>query len=102
MMRTTLTLDTDVAERLKALMAERDWSLKEAVNETMRLGLDRAGATPQKPFRVIPHDLGFHPGIDQFKLQQVVDELEVEDFWRKQGRQQRQPARRKTPARKVR
>lgn len=92
-MRTTLTLDTDVAERLRARMAERKCSLKEAVNEIMRQGL-RAGspAPPPPPFRVVPHDCGFQPGIDQFQLQKVLDEMEAGDFWRKYQRQQRRAA----------
>ncbi len=52
-MRTTLTLDDDVAVELKRLRATRDRSLKQLINEALRLGL-RAMATPRKkpePFR---------------------------------------------------
>jgi len=40
-MRTTLTLDDDVAVRLVRLRDERKLSLRDAVNETMRAGLEK-------------------------------------------------------------
>lgn len=40
-MRTTLTLDDDVAVRLTRLRDERKMSLRDAVNETMRAGLEK-------------------------------------------------------------
>jgi hypothetical protein len=45
--RTTLTLDEDNARRLTRLRKERDISLKDAVNEVIRRGLDEA----ERPFR---------------------------------------------------
>ena len=39
-MRTTLTLDADVAVRLKRIQTERGWTHKAAVNEALRRGLD--------------------------------------------------------------
>jgi hypothetical protein len=42
-MRTTLTLDDDVAAALEHLRREKDASLKEVVNETLRKGLQEAG-----------------------------------------------------------
>ena len=38
-MRTTLTLEPDVAKALERLRRERDTSLKEVVNDTLRAGL---------------------------------------------------------------
>jgi len=59
-MRTTLTLDDDNAVRLVRLAKERDLSLKEVVNEAIRLGLNEM-AQPLKqrpPFRTRAADLG--------------------------------------------
>jgi len=47
MMRTTLTLDDDVAAALERLRKARDVGLKELVNDAMRRGLDSMSA-PQK------------------------------------------------------
>ncbi len=40
-MRTTLTLDDDVAVRIARIREERKISLRDAVNETMRAGLEK-------------------------------------------------------------
>jgi hypothetical protein len=59
--RTTLTLDKDVAVDLERLRKARDASLKDVVNETLRLGLRQQEAMPskkRKPFRIRPMDLG--------------------------------------------
>lgn len=40
-MRTTLTLNDDVAARLERLRKEKGFSLKKLVNETLRTGLDQ-------------------------------------------------------------
>lgn len=56
-MRTTLTLDDDVAIRLEKLQAERLQSFKAVVNAALRAGLD-ALSTPAEhptPYRITPH-----------------------------------------------
>lgn len=47
-MRTTLTLDDDVAVRLERLRRERDASFKDIVNDVLRAGL-RAKQNSPKP-----------------------------------------------------
>ena len=79
-MRTTLTLDPDVSQKLKTTMAERAASLKEVVNDALRRGLAAGGARPKRKFRVEARSLGFRPGIDVNRLNQLVDELEMETF----------------------
>ena len=81
-MRTTVTLDPDVAARLKELAHRRRTSFKETLNDVIRKGLSSQVATREPPERysVEPHAGGFRPGIDPDKLNQLVDELEVGDF----------------------
>ena len=58
-MRTTLTLDDDVATRLKRLTGFS--SFKEAVNVALRAGLDQLespAARPETPYRIRPVKLG--------------------------------------------
>jgi hypothetical protein len=90
-MRTTLTLDPDVAMKLKKRMAEEKLTLKETVNQALRRGLKAVemaqAEQKRKPFKVIPHSFGFKPGIDLNKLNQLVDELEAEEFVRKMNKQ---------------
>lgn len=82
-MRTTLTIEADVALKLKRRMAARKLSLKEAVNQALRAGLEADEAPARARFRVEPHDFRFKAGIDPDKLNQLTDELEAEEFARK-------------------
>lgn len=77
-MRTTLTLDPDVAERLAGEVRRTGKSLKAAVNDALRLGLALGGKRPRGPrFEVQPHAFGLKPGVDPDRLNQLVDELEA-------------------------
>ena len=80
-MRTTLTIDDDLAAILKRESSRKGIPFKVLVNDSLRKGLSSEQALPaRKPFKVRPHSLGLKPGIDPNKLNQLVDELEVEDF----------------------
>ena len=59
-MRTTLTLERDVAARLEQVARRRRLPLKVIVNEALREGLSRLErpAGPGRPFRTTGFDLG--------------------------------------------
>jgi hypothetical protein len=78
-MRTTLTLDADVAARVRAEMRRSGRGLKAVVNEALRngLGIGR-GKGRRRAFEVREFDLRLHPGIDPDRINQLLDELEVE------------------------
>jgi len=82
-MRTTLTLEPDVAKLLTLRMTQKKQSLKRAVNDALRIGLSDRNKPKEKPFRVKPHACGFKPGIDMYKLGQLADELETEETLKK-------------------
>jgi len=84
-MRTTLTLEPDVALKLKRKMAEQKLTLKDAVNQALRVGLAAKDAPARAPFKVVPFDLGLPPGIDQDKLGQWDDRMEDERIARTLG-----------------
>ena len=78
-MRTTLTLEPDVAARLKQEVRRTGRALKTLVNEALRLGLGLSGKPSKAPrFVVEPHGFGFKPGVDLDRMNQLVDELEAE------------------------
>ena len=78
-MRTTLTLERDVAEQLAREVRRTGRSLKATVNEALRQGLGLAGRSKRAPrFEVEPHAFGFAPGVDLDRMNQLVDELEVQ------------------------
>ncbi len=59
-MRTTLTLDDDVAAALQRLRKIRDLGLKELINDALRRGLKEMNASPKRtePFRTKSVGLG--------------------------------------------
>jgi len=59
-MRTTLTIDDDVAVELERLRRTRDASLKDLVNDALRHGLRELTSEPRlrKPFRTRSFDPG--------------------------------------------
>ena len=77
--RTTLTLDDDLGGLLKQHARKLGIPFKEAVNRTIRAGLERDAAAQRHPAPKTPsHSFGFRPGIDLDKLGQLADELEAE------------------------
>ena len=80
-MRTTLTLDDDLAESLRERARLHDLPFKQVVNDTLRRGLSPAAGDAAPPrYRVVPNSSGLVPGVDPLKLNQVYDQLEAEAF----------------------
>jgi hypothetical protein len=81
-MRTTVTLDPDVAAKLKETARQSGVSFKEALNSNVRRGLESAEATP-RPYRVQARRLGARPGVDLDKALALAGELEDAEILRK-------------------
>ena len=79
-MRTTVTLDEDVARRLREAAHERGIPFKTAINEAIRAGLEH----PARPrtFRVKPRRMG-PARVDLTKSSQLAAQLEDEELLRK-------------------
>ncbi len=77
-MRTTVTLDEDVAAGLQAAARERGVSFKRALNDAVRSGL--AGASvPARPYRLPTRPLGLRPGADiDHALRLAADDEDAE------------------------
>ncbi len=80
-MRTTLTLEDDVATKLEEYAHQHRLTFKDAVNTVLRRGFSapepRHGK--RKRYRVEIFDSPFRNGIDPLRLNQFSDELEVDD-----------------------
>jgi hypothetical protein len=81
-MRTTLTLDDDLAVRVKQIARERGVSFKEALNGLLRAGLAKADGAA-RPFKLRTHPMGLRPGINMDKALRLVGELEDAETIRK-------------------
>ena len=80
-MRTTLTIDDDLAGLLKRRARELGLPFKDVVNRTLRAGLgEEAKPRLRSAPKTISHAFGFRPGIDLDKLNQLADELEAEAY----------------------
>jgi len=74
-MRTTVTLEPDVARRLKEVSRLRKLTFKEALNTSLRRGLDQMLAKPKtQPFRTAPEDMGVIPHLN---YDNIADLLEI-------------------------
>ncbi len=80
-MRTTLTLDDDIADFLQQQSRLLSKPLKQVVNETLRRGMSPAiGERPRPEYRVTPNRSGLVPGVDPLRLNQLNDQLEADEF----------------------
>jgi hypothetical protein len=77
-MRTTLTLDEDVAAKLKAEARRTGRPFRAIVNETLRRGLaSRRAVAAREPFRVQARDLGeLRAGLSLDNVGDVLEQLE--------------------------
>jgi hypothetical protein len=76
-MRTTLSLDDDVAILIEDVRKLRDATFKQVVNDALREGLARlASPAEAEPFHTRPVDLGncFYPNLDN--VWDVLDDAE--------------------------
>jgi hypothetical protein len=84
-MRTTLTIDDDLFDLVRQEAAQTRRQFKEVLNERLRLGYANSNAKRRKHsrFKVKPfRGGGFAPGIDQRKLNQLLDALDIESHKR--------------------
>lgn len=73
-MRTTLTIDDDVARLLDDAVHRERRPLKQVVNDALRRGL--APRAVAAPFRVEPHSSALRPGFDLAGFNRLADEVE--------------------------
>jgi hypothetical protein len=81
--RTTVTLDPDLAAKLQALARERGVSFKEALNSTLRRGLTGGGGSSKRRYRLPSRRLGLRPGVDLEHALRLASELEDAETIRK-------------------
>jgi len=77
-MRTTLTLDEDVAAKIKAEARRSGKSFRETVNDALRRGLvtGKSGSKRQA-FHVVTRDMGdLAPGLDLDSITRALEFLE--------------------------
>ncbi len=84
MVRTTITLETDLAEALRQRAHDTNRSFKDVVNEAIRSGLSLARRPRHRAYRVKARHLGgVRPGVNLDKALQIAAALEDVEIVRK-------------------
>ena len=79
-MRTTLTLDPDVAAKAKKSAAKLHKPFKEIINTALRIGLDEVlKPIAAKPYRSKPRPLGLRPGLSYDNIAELLVHAEGEE-----------------------
>jgi hypothetical protein len=80
-MRTTLTLDHDVADKTRALARRLGKPFKAVVNEALRLGLKQVEKPAKRQrYQTQPHAMGLRQAYSLDNIQELLAQVEGEDF----------------------
>ena len=76
-MRTTLTLDDDVAAKLKTASRRSGRAFRDVVNETLRRGLMTTRPSSRQAFRITPRSMGgARPGMRTDNIGDLLEQVE--------------------------
>jgi hypothetical protein len=79
-MRTTLTLDPDVAAKAKRAAARLGQPFQSVINAALRIGLDEILKPPSaKPYRTQPRPLGLRQGLSYDNIAALLARAEGEE-----------------------
>jgi hypothetical protein len=74
-MRTTLTLDPDVADLVEDAVHRMRTSMKQVINDALRRALS-SPAPQREPYHLSVHEAALQPGLDLAGFNRLADELE--------------------------
>lgn len=77
-----MTIDPDLAAKLRRSATERGISFKDALNSALRAGLGAPAGTA-RPYRLRARRLGLRPGLDLDNALQLAAALEDQETIRK-------------------
>ena len=80
-MRTTVTIDDELFHRVREEAARTRRRVRDVLNDRLRLGYAKQGKSKSSASRFIVKPFatkGFAPGVDERKLNQLLDTLETE------------------------
>jgi hypothetical protein len=79
-MRTTLTLDPDVARLIDEAVHRERRPMKQVVNDALRRALTPPRAVATERYYLTPHRTALRPGLDLTGFNRLADELEDEQI----------------------
>lgn len=80
-MRTTLTLEEDVAQQVRRQTKQFHLPFKQVINRALRLGLEQMiRAKPRRTsYRTISHSMGIKSGYNLDNIQDLISQIEGEN-----------------------
>jgi hypothetical protein len=75
--RTTLTLDPDVAQLVEDVVYRTRTSMKQVINDALRRALSQPPSR-REPYHLPVHEATLQPGFDLVGFNRLADELEDE------------------------
>ena len=80
-MRTTLTIDPDVAVLAKQAVKLTGMSFKTLINRALRIGIAEVSAPKKsRPYRTKGHAMGLRKGLSYDNIHELISVAEGEDF----------------------
>ena len=80
-MRTTLTIEDDVLDRAKSVATRLHAPFRKVVNEALRAGLETVEApAKRRSYHTKPHKMGLRTGRNLDNIQELLAQIEGEDF----------------------
>jgi hypothetical protein len=74
--RTTVTLDNDVLERVKRESRARGTSFRQTLNDLLRSALLNPSAPQRSGFRIQPFHMGYRPGLNYDSTESLLEYAE--------------------------
>jgi hypothetical protein len=72
--RTTVTLDDDVLERVKRFSQKRGIPFRQTLNDLVRAGLLAASVfQPRRPLKIKPRHMGLTPGLSYDSIEKLLE-----------------------------
>lgn len=75
-MRTTIDIDDSLLDEIKKKAELKNLSIRAVINDALRVAL-KGRRIKKQVFKVEPVKLGFCQGIDEMKLNQLLDEEDL-------------------------
>ena len=74
--RTTVTLDDDVMDRLKERSKAQSKPFRDMLNDMVRLGLLASESVPKRNFKIVPFNMGHRPELDYDCTEKLLEYAE--------------------------
>jgi len=74
--RTTVTLDEDVLERVKLESRSRGKSFRETLNELLRAALENGKKQPRRRFPLTSKSMGYRPELNYDDIEGLIEYAE--------------------------